>query len=258
MHPLLRNWRDDRAGTFVRAAAVFCGLVVVSVFCAWIAQPASSRTPAERIAEPGWSTVERPYAAFALTIPEASGEPVAYEIRRHAKGGRKDVVTLGTPNSETPYLRVEVYRPGGEAYRFGDAASEIIAHAELTPMQIATMPQPVGSKFGDLQVAKFVTADNRHCVGFTRAYDDPKLQMVGWFCQGGDYVQNATLSCALDRFNLVAAGSEPKVTALFAQAELNRTFCNQKSPLLVATPKYTQLWKALGQSVDASARAQAR
>lgn len=258
MHPLLTRWRDDLAATSVRAMAVFCGLAVVSVFCAWIAAPASSRTPAEPVVEAGWSTVERPYAAFALNIPEAAGEPTAYEIRRHAKGGRKDILAVGNIASATPYLRLEIYRPGNEPYRFGDAASEIIARTELAPVQIVTAPEPVDTKFGAMQVAKFATVEGQHCVGFARAYDDPKLQIVGWFCQRGDYVQSANLSCALDRFNLLSAASEPKVTALFAQAELHRSFCNQRSPLLAATPKYTQLWKALAQSPGATAQASAR
>ena len=40
-----------------------------------------------------WTTLERPYRAFSLTapnLPEAD-----YAIRRHAAGGRKDVMTVG-------------------------------------------------------------------------------------------------------------------------------------------------------------------
>ena len=78
-----------------------------------------------------------------------------------------------------------------------------------------------------------------------RAYDDPMLQMSGWFCRGGEPIQPNTLACALDRLSLLSAGSEPKVGALFAQAELNRSFCGQHDPILAATPKYKLLWKAL-------------
>jgi hypothetical protein len=31
----------------------------------------------------------------------------------------------------------------------------------------------------------------------------------------------------------------------FAQAELNRSYCGQRDPILAATPKYHLLWKAL-------------
>jgi hypothetical protein len=84
----------------------------------------------------------------------------------------------------------------------------------------------------------------RKCLGFERAYDDPKLRLTGWFCQGTDFVLRSTLACALDRLTLLAAGSEPKVGALFAQAELHRSFCGQREPLMAATPKYRVLWQA--------------
>ena len=42
-----------------------------------------------------------------------------------------------------------------------------------------------------------------------------------------------------------AAGSEPKIGALFAKAELHRSFCGQRDPILASTPKYKLLWKAL-------------
>jgi hypothetical protein len=77
-------------------------------------------------------------------------------------------------------------------------------------------------------------------------YDDPRLQLSGWFCQGGaDFIERSTLACALERLTLLSAGSEPKVGALFAQAELNRSFCGQHDPILASTPKYKLLWKAL-------------
>lgn len=52
-------------------------------------------------------------------------------------------------------------------------------------------------------------------------------------------------ACALDRLTLLSAGSEPKVGALFAEAELHRSFCGEHDPIIAATPKYKLLWKAL-------------
>ena len=42
-----------------------------------------------------------------------------------------------------------------------------------------------------------------------------------------------------DRFGkyLLAAGGDPKLAALFARAELKRSFCGQNSVFLAATPK---------------------
>ena len=94
----------------------------------------------------------------------------------------------------------------------------------------------------------FVTSKGmpRRCLGFVRTYSDPRLQLSGWFCQGGaEFIEQSTLACALDRLTLLAAGSEPKVGALFAQVELNRSYCGQRDTILAATPKYHLLWKAL-------------
>jgi hypothetical protein len=106
----------------------------------------------------------------------------------------------------------------------------------------------LASKFGPLTLVPFITSKGtqRYCLGFVRAYDDPRLQLSGWFCQGGtEFTEQSTLACALDRLTLLAAGSEPKLGALFAQAELNRSYRGQRDPLLAATPKYHLLWKAL-------------
>ena len=55
---------------------------------------------------PDWVDVERPFRAFALSIPEAADVPASYAIRRHIEGnGRKDILTLGEPDSMAPLLQ---------------------------------------------------------------------------------------------------------------------------------------------------------
>jgi hypothetical protein len=50
-------------------------------------------------------------------------------------------------------------------------------------------------------------------------------------------VDRGMLACALDRLSLLSAGSEPKLGALFARAELKRTYCGQNSVFVAATRK---------------------
>ena len=197
-----------------------------------------------------WTEIARPFPAFALSIPEAADVPSRYVIRRHAEGGgRKDILALGEPDGVSPYLQVEIYRPGSEIRRFAGPKAEIAAAAAaLGPVALRRAEEPLVSKFGPLSIVAFETSKGtpRHCLAFVRAYDDPLLQLSGWFCQGGaDFIELSTLACALDRLTLLSAGSEPKVGALFAQAELNRSFCGQHDPILASTPKYKLLWKAL-------------
>ena len=249
MHPALQSWRDELPSSFVRLLAYLGAVAVLSIGAARVSQPPAMNT-VEPIHHPEWIEIERPFPAFALSIPEAADVPSAYAIRRHREGnGRKDILTLGNADSSAPYLRVEIYRPGTEIRRFADPQAQIVSSgAALGPIEVKRIDEPLASKFGPLTVISFATSTGtqRSCLGFARAYHDPRLQLSGWFCQGGsELIAQSTLACALDRLTLLAAGSEPKVGALFAQAELNRSYCGQRDPILAATPKYHLLWKAL-------------
>jgi len=253
MHPALHCWREELPAALLRITAYVGGVAFLSIAAAHLFQSPpviTSITPADRSP---WVEVERPFPAFALTIPEAAGAPFHYAIWRHEEGGgRKDILELGEPDGVAPYLQIEIYRPGQEFEGFADDKSEIlVGAAALTPTAVA-LDAPLTSKFGPLSIVRFDTATGtpRHCLAFVRATDDPRLQLSGWFCQGttfggGDFVERSTLSCALDRLTLLSAGNEPKVATLFAQAELNRTFCGQRDTILAPTPKYKALWQAL-------------
>jgi hypothetical protein len=248
MHPALHSWRGDFSAAFVRLLAYLSGLAVLSMAAAQLFNsPAIAPVP---VSHPVWTPIERPFPAFALSIPEAAGAPSTYAILRHTDGGgRKDILTLGEPDSAAPYLQVEVYRPGDEISSFaGPKATISDAAAALGPVGVRREEEPLASKFGPLTMVAFETSKGtpRHCLAFVRDYDEPRIQLSGWFCQGGaDFVEHATLACALDRLTLLAAGSEPKVGEVFARAELNRSLCGQRDPILAATPKYKLLWKAL-------------
>ncbi len=249
MLPALHSWREELPAAFVRLLAYLGGIAVLSMAAAhyFRSPPTSNAAPMQR---PQWSEIERPFPAFALSIPEAVDVPSSYAIRRHAMGGgRKDILALGEPDGVAPYLQVEIYRPGSEIIHFSDAKDEIAAAAAaLGPVALKRTEEPLASKFGPLAIFAFDTSKGtpRHCLGFVRDYNDPRLQLSGWFCQGGaDFIERSTLACALDRLTLLSAGSDPKVGVVFAQAELNRSYCGQRDPILAPTPKYHLLWQAL-------------
>jgi hypothetical protein len=250
MHPALRSWRDELAHSPVRVLAYLGALTLLSIAAARLSQSPEVMSNITPVYRSEWVDIERPFPAFVLSIPEAADVPANYAIRRHAEGGgRKDILELGEPAGAAPYLRVEVYRPGSEIRHFADPTVEILDGASaLGPIEIQRATEPLQSKFGPLTIVSFATSRGtlRHCRGFVRAYSDPRLQISGWFCQGGiEFIEQSTLACALDRLTLLAAGSEPKVGALFARAELNRSYCGQRDTILAATPKYHLLWKAL-------------
>jgi hypothetical protein len=250
MHPALHSWRDELPSTFVRLLAYLCAVALLSIAAARLSQSAKPITAITPVHESKWLEIERPFPAFALSIPEAAEVVAAYAIRRHVDGGgRKDILELGNADGSAPYLHVEIYRPGMEIRSFADPQVVIADDAvALGPNELTRAENDLASKFGPLTIFFFAASKgtSRQCLAYVRAFDDPRLQLSGWFCQGGgEFIQQSTLACALDRLTLLAAGSEPKVGALFAQAERNRTFCGQRDPILAATPKYHLLWKAL-------------
>jgi hypothetical protein len=250
IHPALRPWRDGVSSILVQGLAYGSGLAAAALFAAYIADPPKVIAASEPTPQAEWIEVERPHPAFALIIPEAGEAPAAYSILRHITGGgRKDVLSLGEPHGAAPYLWVEIYRPGREIDRFGNAASEIAARAgDLGAADAVRGEDDLDSKFGLFSVVNFATTRDipRKCVGFARAYSEPRLQISGLFCRGGDnFIEPSTLNCALDRLTLLAAGNNSKVDALFARAELRRDFCGQRNILMAPTPKYRMLWKAI-------------
>jgi hypothetical protein len=255
MHPALRSWRDELSFRLVRFLAYLGGVAVLSSVSSHLFQSPKVMGAITPVHPPEWIDVERPFPAFALSIPEAADAPAKYAVRRHAGGGgRKDILALGEPDGAVPYLQVEIYRAGSEIVGFDDPKTEIIANARaLEPIHVTPLGEPLPSKFGPLALVSFLASKGtqRSCLAFVRAYSDPRLQLSGWFCQGGaEFIEQSTLVCALDRLTLLAAGSEPKLGALFAQAELNRSFCGQRDPILAATPKYHLLWKALAKKPE--------
>ncbi|MGB8578709.1 MAG: hypothetical protein WCD56_19420 [Pseudolabrys sp.] len=80
---------------------------------------------------------------------------------------------MDEPDSVSPYLQVEIYRPGSEISRFADPKAEIIAGAEaLAPVEAQRADEPLASKFGPLVIVSFATSKGtpRRCLGFIRTY----------------------------------------------------------------------------------------
>jgi hypothetical protein len=152
------------------------------------------------------------------------------------------VLSWGEPAGSSAYVMVEIYRPGSEGERFIDAPSEIAAR--IIDFHVADDVKPAGkveSKFGPVPLVDFATVQKgepRRCLGFARAFDEPPMQIAGWYCSAStEVVDRAHVACALDRLTLVSAGSDPKLAEFFARAELKRNFCGQRNPILAATPR---------------------
>src|SRR5882672_5399685 len=150
MHPALHSWRDDLPTTLVRLLAYVGGIALLSTIAAHFFHSPPVMEAITPVHRSEWIEIERPFPAFALSIPEAADVPVHYAIRRHAEGGgRKDILALGEADSAAPYLQVEIYRPGSEIRRFADSKAEITAAAAtLGPAELRQADEPLASKFG--------------------------------------------------------------------------------------------------------------
>src|ERR1017187_5173049 len=110
MHPALHSWREEMPSTLVRLLAYVGGIAVLSIVAARVFQSPPVMSAIKPIHQSEWIEIDRPFPAFALSIPGAADMPSGYAIRRHADGGgRKDILALGKLNGMAPYLQVEIY-----------------------------------------------------------------------------------------------------------------------------------------------------
>jgi hypothetical protein len=235
---------DDIRATFVRLLAYMGGLAALAVAAAsFFAAPADivAALGSASAQRPAWSTVERPYPAFELLMPELIGSTYNYAIQRRAKdGARKDMLRWGEPADAGPYIMVEIYRPAVAGDRFLDASSEIATRiVDYAVTDDVKSDGQIDSKFGPVALIDFAVAPQGHerrCLGFARPFNQPAMQIAGWYCSAGhEVVDRAMIGCLLDRLTLV--NGDAKLAEMFARAEVKRTFCGQRNPILAATPE---------------------
>jgi hypothetical protein len=234
----------DIRATIVRILAYMGALAILAIAAAsFFRTPAGVAAVEQPAPQPEWVNVERPHPAFDLQMPELGDGAADYAIlHRPADGARKDVLSFGAPAAATPYATVEIFRPGAAGARFIDAPSEIAAR--IVAFSITDDVKPAGeidSKFGTVPLVDFAIAANgrqRRCLGFAQPFDQPPMQISGWYCSPGEEaVDRATLACALDRLTILSAGGDSDLAGLFANAEIKRTFCGARNPILAATPE---------------------
>lgn len=243
-NPLLDALAQSWRGVFVRTLAYIGGIAVLSVAAAELFQSAPLVAAVEPAARPNWTIIAKPHPAFHLALSDTAEEP-QYTILRHAEGGgRKDILSWGTPGRSDRHVTIEIYRPGGEREDFEDplaAIERLAAHLDSAVRMRDSRQDSLflASKFGRIVTADFSFGDGGggHCVGFARAFEAFRVQIAGLSCDRHALIDRGALACALDRLALLSAGSDPGIARLFAQAELKRNFCGQRDPILYASPR---------------------
>jgi hypothetical protein len=233
---------DDIRATLVRLVAYMGALAAIAVAAMGIFQSLPGVAAAFGSAQPAtprsaWTTAEHPLPAFELLMPNLGGSTYALQ-RRASDGAHKDLLSFGEATAAGPYALMEIYRPGVASDRFLDASSEIATR--IIDYTVTDDVKPDGfieSKFGQVALVDFAIAPQGHerrCLGFARAFSQPALQIAGWYCSAGrEVIDRATVGCMVDRLTLV--NGDTKLDELFAHAEVKRTFCGQRSPIMAAT-----------------------
>ncbi len=231
--------------TGVRLLAYIGGITALAVVSAQIIRAPLLEAAIEHAPpRPAWIAPTKPHPAFEMTLPDLAEEQQYSILRNPEGGGRKDIISYGEPGRSRHYVMVEIYRAGAELAHFTGPASEIAARAAEFGFSGGLgggvgASLPIDSKFGPASAVEFAAGrfGSGHCIGFARTYDTQHLQISGLYCSMDSFVERAAVVCALDRLTLLSSGSDPDIAKLFADAELKRTFCGQRDPILYATPK---------------------
>ena len=185
----------DIRATIVRILAYMGALAILAIAAASLFRAPAGSAAVHPAPLPEWISIDRPRPAFDMQMPELAPDGFNYAIlRRNTDSARKDVLSWGEPAGGGPYVMVEIYRPGAASERFIDAPSEIAAR--IVGFTITDDVKPAGaidSKFGAVPLVDFAIAVpgthnglQRRCLGFARPFDDPPMQIAGWYCSAGE------------------------------------------------------------------------
>jgi hypothetical protein len=231
IHPALHSFADECSGVLARLIAYVGTLALIAIIGVSLWDQLPLRGLGDPSAKADWSVAARSYPAFAVSQFDSSGKTEAYEILRHPDGGRKDVLRWAA-QGEKPIAEIEIYRPGRELSQAGPPIAEIAGRMDPDGMRELQAAGVIDSKFGAVTLLGLTDRDGdaRPCLGFIKGFDEPRLRISGWSCQGDTLpARRAAIGCILDRLILLAAGNDPKLAELFAHAELKRGSCGPAS-----------------------------
>jgi hypothetical protein len=242
--------KPDMAGSTViayGAVGIMSAILVNDLLGPTPANSSIAPTPEKRLE---WVEIVRPHSAFALESPALDGLDAVYTVRHHRLGGgRKDELTFGNANAERgAYMRLSLYRPGGEGMAEPDPLNAVTALAAESGID-AELQETSGklrTKFGDLPAINMRVQGKdgwRNCLAVSGGWSDPRLGLVAWWCNPGpEMVALGEFACLLDRLALMSSGNDDLLAEFFARAELRRNYCNGHSSFVSPTPRLGNDW----------------
>jgi len=218
------GWLSARGGLALKAlTGALLALATAGLLRDW---PVGGDAPvAPSIPPVAWIDIARPYPLFELVAPGV-GQPV-YTARRHAAGGgREDVLTFGQFGGAKLFLRLSVYRHGGEEVADPIYFVDMARRASGSGLGVteAELPQAIPTRFGDfesgpLQLSGPANVKRGNCRGFRLDVATPALTMGGFMCGAGEEkIGVADVACLIDRLDLIAAGEDRELADFFGAA----------------------------------------
>lgn len=224
IHPALRSFGYAAGGTAVRLAAYLGTLAVIGFVAVGLIDGLPVDAAVELPVRPDFSVAARSAPAFAVSQVDLLGKTETYEVLRHPKGGRKDVLRWAAAG-ERPIAELEFYRPGAELHEAGPAADAVAARMDPDTTREIEPAGVVASKFGTITLLGFggEARNPAACLGFMTHLGDASLRISGYSCQGDSQpARRAAIVCLLNRVVLLSAGGDARLAAQFARAELRR------------------------------------
>lgn len=194
----------------------------------------SDLLPAKPV-DAGWQAVKRPFLVYNLEAPEVEAGDLVHRVAMRGRDARQDVMNWTAPAarkaaSARPAVHLVVERFEKAVPMFRPLYSDLAARAAEQGVSIERMNAPgeFPTKFGGVEVADAVLQTEQGplgCLVFRRV-DTIGLVVAGWYCGTAQRpADRVSLTCFIDRLDLVGAGQDAALKKHFASAERNRRSC---------------------------------
>lgn len=217
------------SGLLARLAVIGIALLAgADLLTQWRDTSGNRAAPTAAVARDAWIDIIRPYHLYELPAPLLAHESHVYAARRHATGGgREDTLTLGRFGAEKrPFFRLSVYRHGAEDPAEAPFFVEMARRAAPLGLSVSDVLLEQGrpTRFGEMETAALTLSDRSgsraNCRGFRLVRDQPGLTLAGLACAAESETMSAPdLACALNRLELLSAGSDRPLRDFFGAAE---------------------------------------
>jgi hypothetical protein len=182
-----------------------------------------------------WQPVRQPMALYHLESPELTGLALNYRVSQRGTSRQDTLIWQPRAEAAEAELRrsaalIVIERHEGNAPTekplFAELASRAAEHRLVVERMAA--PQDIRTKFGPMEAAEVTLRQENGalpCLAFRRI-DMTGVTLVGWLCGHAQRpVDRVSMSCFVDRLDLIGGGRDQNLRKFFAEAERSRQNC---------------------------------